>query len=361
MTAVLLLVFLLGALRCSAEAPAGSGDGSIRILMSNIYVPGEQVAGVKFKIYRVADGSPYEGARTCGILEGSGISADDLTQADSGVIAKLSELAENGDAEAAASGETDASGEAAVSNLPDGIYFIVQNNTEADFERLGYTASFKPFLVYLPAQNSDGSFTHSVVCRAKCEKQNPEPETVSISVEKHWEDENNKYDTRPDSIDAALMDDGKKVEQVTLSPENNWHHEWDNLDPDVKWSVDEVNLPNYYKKDIKVDKSGNLTIYTITNTLLPTEEGKVTPTPTPPVTPGISPTPTPSVTPGNPDEPDVTPSGGGGGGGNGNSGSGGSRTSLVKTGDYSEIRFFTVLMFVSAAVILGVSLRKKKM
>lgn len=86
-------------------------------------------------------------------------------------------------------------------------------------------------------------------------------DSVSISVEKVWEDNNSV--TRPTEIEVQLYRDAKSYgEIVKLNDANNWRHQWDNLDSIYEWTVDEVNIPEGYTKNV----INNGTSFTITNT-----------------------------------------------------------------------------------------------
>ena len=70
------------------------------------------------------------------------------------------------------------------------------------------------------------------------------PDT-SVSGNKDWIDNNNAYGTRPETITVNLLQNGKKIDSVKVSPdiEGNWKYEF-------------VKLPKY-------DITGNLYVYTV--------------------------------------------------------------------------------------------------
>ena len=59
-----------------------------------------------------------------------------------------------------------------------------------------------------------------------------EPETVTIAGEKVWDDADNRYGKRPESITIYLLADGTNVEERTVTAESGW-----------KWSFE--NMPRY--------------------------------------------------------------------------------------------------------------------
>ena len=82
-----------------------------------------------------------------------------------------------------------------------------------------------------------------------------EPVKTTVKVTKVWEDEDNEYETRPESISVTLMapgEDGELApvgEAQTLSGDT-WSYTWENLDAykdgkAIEYSVDEVTVNNY--------------------------------------------------------------------------------------------------------------------
>ena len=79
---------------------------------------------------------------------------------------------------------------------------------------------------------------------------------TSITVEKQWEDDNDKAQQRPTSIKVQLLrvprnaSDTAKAEAVpgseaTLKSDNGWKHTWNGLNSDYLYSVKEEEIPNY--------------------------------------------------------------------------------------------------------------------
>ena len=71
-------------------------------------------------------------------------------------------------------------------------------------------------------------------------------ETTEVTVTKTWNDSNNNYGTRPESITVNLFRNGKQIDIQTISP-----------DKDGNWSYTFTNLPEY-------DARGNKFTYTVT-------------------------------------------------------------------------------------------------
>ena len=355
-TFLLASMLLLPAFTIAGEA----AEGRIEVRMMNIHNPDEAVGGVKFAVCQIAAGSPYDGSELTAAFADAGVTVDQLISGDPDVARTLQAYAKKTSPANAGGGTTDSAGSASVAGLADGIYLVYQTNSDADFAELGYQAAFGPFLVYLPKQNDDGSFTRNVTCKGKCEKTELAPDTIRVIVEKHWEDQNNKLGIRPGKIKVGLYDPDQTepVDVVELTPgtsnADQWRHEWTGLDPSVSWSVDEIDTPQGYRKAVSVEGDSALITFTITNTAQPTES-REDPTPTPPGDETPTPTPpgdgTPTPTP--PGSGTPTPRGSNPGGGSG-------RTSSVKTGDNSAIGFLTLLIALSGFVILAVSSGRRK-
>ena len=53
--------------------------------------------------------------------------------------------------------------------------------------------------------------------------------TTNVEGQKIWEDSNNKYETRPAEITVNLLANGEKVDSKTVTSENNWAYEFNNI------------------------------------------------------------------------------------------------------------------------------------
>lgn len=131
-----------------------------------------------------------------------------------------------------------------------------------------------------------------------------QPSAVSKTVEKRWDDTEDRDKLRPASIQARLLADGQEAEVdtpvVTLDASNGWRHTWTDLPVNhdgkaISYTVEEVQVPNGYTVDVTYDGDRML----ITNTHTPT-------TPNDPGTPSRPPrgsrdrtpsTPTTNITP----------------------------------------------------------------
>ena len=105
------------------------------------------------------------------------------------------------------------------------------------------------------AYNGTPAFTNTT-------KTTPPDDKISVTVSKVWDDGNNA--NRPTSVTVQLYKNGAAFgNTVTLNAGNGWTHKWTGLDKNATWTVDEVNVPDGYKKD--VTHNGNE--WTVTNKL----------------------------------------------------------------------------------------------
>ena len=80
------------------------------------------------------------------------------------------------------------------------------------------------------------------------------PETTKVEGKKTWNDGDNKYKKRPESITVYLLANGEKVDSVEVSEANNWEYSFKELSPRdeegnvIEYSVDEEVVEGYTKK-----------------------------------------------------------------------------------------------------------------
>ena len=116
------------------------------------------------------------------------------------------------------------------------------------------------------------------------------PDKQSVKVNKVWA--NDDSSTRPSSVQMQLYQNGEVCgDAVTLSEINDWSYTWTGLDPDQKYTVAEVNVPDGYESSVSNEDN----VWTVTNT----KKGTDTPSDTTTNTPG-NPSDTTTNTPGNP-------------------------------------------------------------
>ncbi|MBR6442555.1 MAG: Cna B-type domain-containing protein, partial [Clostridia bacterium] len=85
---------------------------------------------------------------------------------------------------------------------------------------------------------------------------------------KVWDDEDDQDGYRPDDVTVNLLADGKIIDTVTLSEENEWSYSWTKLDKkangaDIDYTVTENAVAEYTTNIVK--KDANSFSYTVTN------------------------------------------------------------------------------------------------
>ena len=97
-------------------------------------------------------------------------------------------------------------------------------------------------------------------------------ENTQVSVKKIWNDSNNLYEKRPDSIKVKLYKDGNQYgDVIVLNKSNLWKHSWTNLPKydgnknEIEYTVKEVSVPEGYKSSIEYDRNNNCTNIIIVN------------------------------------------------------------------------------------------------
>ena len=70
---------------------------------------------------------------------------------------------------------------------------------------------------------TDSTFTYTVTNSHKTEE-------TEVKVKKVWNDADDQDGYRPDDVTVNLLADGKIIDTVTLSEENEWSYSWTKLD-----------------------------------------------------------------------------------------------------------------------------------
>ena len=93
-------------------------------------------------------------------------------------------------------------------------------------------------------------------------------EYISLTVKKIWDDGDDAEGFRPDEVTVNLLANGKVIDTVTLSENNEWEYSWTELDKyangsEIKYTVTEDEVDKY-ETDIEYNEDDDT--YTITNT-----------------------------------------------------------------------------------------------
>lgn len=163
----------------------------------------------------------------------------------------------------AARGKTNLKGELVLSKLTAGLYLLAG----APITNEGYIYTAKPFFLTLPSVNSDNAWEYNVTVNPSVSRQTAPPEeVVSRRVMMVWQ--NDEGLSRPKQITVRLLCNGMVYDAQTLSADNNWSYEWDNLDASCEWSLVEENVPSNYTVDVKLED----TTFIVMNSYTPPNE-----------------------------------------------------------------------------------------
>lgn len=213
-----------------AEEFIPTNKGSLSLNLSELETK-QPIVGAKFAIYYIAsvrqDKTSGELLYTytddyeeCGIL---------LT--DSQLSTKLESVVNNKQYVSLLT--TDNRGQAKISDLPLGLYFVRQINSMDGF------ALCQSFLVTLPAKENN-KYIYDVDASPKTEIE----KLISISIQKLWKaDKNAKI---PQDVTVQLYKDNVVIKTAVLNEKNNWKVVYHNLEKSDSYYIKEINIPKGY-------------------------------------------------------------------------------------------------------------------
>ena len=141
---------------------------------------------------------------------------------------------------------------------------------------VGNTADYSYYAIALDEDETDqvaeGSFLAYLGNNGKLSLKLSEPEkSLTIPVEKVWNDQDNQDNQRPSTITVSLLKNGEDTGlTLELNEENDWEGTFtvENPDENATYSVKETDVPENYTSTM----TGNQTTgFIITNTYMPTE------------------------------------------------------------------------------------------
>ena len=251
LTALMLMIIPMTAF---AITPMDTGrENSLSVLVS---VDGQPVEGVQFDLYRTADASEFAEFTLCGEFAEYPVSLQAETAED---WRKLSAtLAGYAAADARAPMQTvltNEEGKACFTGLKNGLYLVIGKPYKVEEKLYSPEAT----LVALPGRDESDQWVYEMTIQTKQGETGYAP--TNLEVIKIWDDGNSKE--RPTEVNMLLMCNGAIYEEVTLSIDNSWRHEWTNLEGGKLWQVVEKPVPEDYTVDIEYE--GKQVI--VTNTL----------------------------------------------------------------------------------------------
>ena len=235
------------------------------------YKYGEKLyEGLPVKIYRVASVAPDGTFELCGDFANYAVNIYGITsQAEWRVVTSTLASYISADAIApTASMLTDASGNAAFTNLIPGMYLTLSVVVESPKE----VVTFEDFLTVIPYPSDTGDHNYDVTAIPKCSVYTPTEKEIEYKIIKLWRDEG-AGKLRPKTVEVDVYKDGVLDSTQLLSAENNWTYTWKAPDDGSVWHAVERKIAGDYT--VTVERNGNN--FVITNTL-ETEEPPAPPT-----------------------------------------------------------------------------------
>ena len=212
------------------------------------------VSGATVRAWRVGDVSPAAELTLSGDFASYPVDLSDLDSSGWRHAAQtLAAYAERDNVPVTREGVTDATGSVRFADLATGLYLVDATAAAGEAD----SVEVEPALVMLPQLNAVDTLDYDAHVSLKFERV-PTTGVTSVSVQKTWDDDGTE---RPEAIVAQLLDGGRVVDEVELSPANDWRHTWEGLDPTHSWSVIEKDAPEGYS--VTVRRSGDL--FTIVN------------------------------------------------------------------------------------------------
>lgn len=204
---------------------------------------GRPVEGISVSIYRFADVSANGDVTLCGKFADYPIDiSGDSAQKHHALAQTLNVFAKKDQLKPDVQTKIDEYGFATVKNLRPGMFLIASERYE-DEDGVFFLS---PSIVSIPAKLSEeGEWLYSVRILPKCTyRSDGRPAVIEKKVQKIWRDEGCEAD-RPNSIEVALLRNGRVYQTVKLHAMNGWSYSWKNLSAKDEWLLAEMHPEGY--------------------------------------------------------------------------------------------------------------------
>ena len=251
---VIFMLMLIPSAAYALSAPS-SEPSTLTIIMEYGNKP---LDGIKIAICRVADakevpgGIVYDAAPS---FAGAGADFTNLTEEKNIALAASLDAYASAHNIARSQNVTGSDGKAIFTDFSAGLYLVAQLEVDTSEYIIA------PYLVAVPGINEQTkNWDYNVIAYPKTEPVKRDTGNISIGVHKIWVGTNNP----PSSILVQLYKNGQpNGNTVTLNSGNYWSYTWSGLDSAGTWTVDELNVPAGFTKDVSGSVS---TGFIITNT-----------------------------------------------------------------------------------------------
>lgn len=236
------------------------------------------LVGMQWKLYRVGERKNGDFILT-GEFKDYPVYLKDMSESAVASAARTLESYAVADGiEHVSSGKTDTNGELVFNGLDNGLYLAAGKILQVG------SVYYVPSSLLIEVHDNSASFSYDAYPKFYFATLSEEAKTYK--VKKVWVDNDDAYLARPVNVTVDLLCDGELRDTVVLSEENNWEHQWLDLEPLAEWRVVERKIPVKY--GVVIDF--NETQYLIKNSYGKTpiiDSGEEVRTTAPPVTTGI--------------------------------------------------------------------------
>ena len=202
------------------------------------------LAGVGFELYMVAEMNEFAQFELLPAYADFSGDINKLETAADWIICADEMLALTGDADPDEAATSRGDGLAVFEGLTPGLYLVSGKPVEI----LPWAYSFTPFMVSVPTRDFEDEWVYDVYSDVKLEKL---PAVTNIDVVKVWDDLGYE-DRRPGSIYVDLYCDGEPIAAAQLHDGNSWSHTFEDLPAAHEYTVQERDVPKWYKVSYEV-------------------------------------------------------------------------------------------------------------
>ena len=253
LTAYLLVCVLAlsACVTCALCVNAQSYDAQRASSLTIHYGKGEEnFEGLSVKTYRIAELVDDGGYRLCGAFADYSVavygisSQTEWKRITSTIASYIAADKISPDLE----GTTDVEGNVSFSGIRTGLYLTLAVRHETK----ELVTLFENFITAVPGRDFEGAYTYDVRVVPKHESFLSTPDETEFKVVKQWKDAGGQ-NKRPESVEVEIYRDGRAVESVKLSAENDWCYKWTAPDDKSTWTAVERNIPEGYKVTVTSD------------------------------------------------------------------------------------------------------------
>ncbi|MGN0613513.1 MAG: Cna B-type domain-containing protein [Porcipelethomonas sp.] len=242
---LIVMCVCMGGMSVCADSPHGS-------LLVECRCGDAILSSMKWDLYRIADITDNNGYELSGDFSDYPVTLNNLSTSQTIAAAEtLEAYAQVDGVSPIMTLITDCTGNAEFENLEYGVYLL--SGTPMTMGGKYYLPT--PSIVVLSDDNEIGSdnihWTYNVSALPKLKVLAEADRIYSFSgtVKVQWQ--NDRKETRPDSVDITLLRDGEPFKTVTVDESCGWSYTWENMSSKYKWTVIEGDIPANYTVSVE--------------------------------------------------------------------------------------------------------------